>query len=117
MFSKIITDDPLGSKGKAEYENIKVTLSKKYGTPSSEYEKIGRKLFNGPDEFYQCLAYSGCGSWISFFDTDYGPAITLEIKGLKRGTGYLQLGYEGPNWAKAVRENRKDNAESDAGAL
>jgi hypothetical protein len=24
---------------------------------------------------------------------------------------------EGQNWAKAVRENRKDNAESDAGAL
>lgn len=117
MVSKTITDDIYGSEGKKTYERIKKSLSEKYGPPYDTYEYIGAELYDESDEFYQCLSYSGCGSWISFFKSKEGVQVTLELAGLSRGKGYLKLIYEGQNWTDALDEYRQDKSKTDSDAL
>ena len=81
MSSKDIKNDLYGSEGKKKYEKIKMSLRKKYGSPTQELETSGLKLWDDPDEFYQCLDYSGCGYWTSVFkDKKSGVTVGLELK-------------------------------------
>ena len=65
MISKDITGDIYGSEGKEKYSALKDALVKKYGQPTNGLERVGMKLWDERDEFYQCLMYDGCGMWIA----------------------------------------------------
>lgn len=117
MVSRNIENDITGSDGKETYSDLKSKLTEKYGTPTNSYEYIGRKLWDEYDEFYQCLAYSGCGTWLSLFESKAGEVIALQLKGLGRGKGYITLAYEGPSWSNAVDAYKSKESEADADAL
>lgn len=110
------TDDILGSEGKGNYEQIKSLLTRKYGNPKSHYEEVGRKLYNEPDEFYQCLEYSGCGAYLSLYAFSEG-IIAVQLNGKGRGEGYLTISYESPQFYVAKKEIERGNLKSDADAF
>ena len=116
MVSKDFTSDLRGSEGKGVYSTLKKALEKKYGS-NAAYEWSGRSLYNESDEFYQCLAYDGCGSWSTFWVENMFGAITLELKGLGRGKGFLRLSYEGGRWKSAMDEKDELNEAADFDAL
>lgn len=114
---KDIVGDPTGSIGKERFEALRGALNDKYGKPTQNYQSIGNKLFKEYDEFYQCLAYSGCGMWVSVFETP-DKAIIVELKGLRRGTGYLEVTSESkPQWSNALDVFNSRKASSDKDAL
>lgn len=117
MISKDITEDPTGREGKDLFSKLKEQLISKYGQPSNGRELVGVKLYDDYDEFYQCLAYAGCGMWTQLFNGPDGGTIGLTLKGLGRGKGYIQLVYEGPKWSDAVDELRSTKSKVDAEAL
>lgn len=111
--SNVIKDDIFGSKGKEKYVEISSLLSSKYGTAQTIVEHIGLELYRDDDEFYECLAYSGCGIWVTSWQIPDG-AIVVQLRGLARGTGYLGVTYEGPNWQEildALKEKSKAKAQ------
>lgn len=99
-----IKDDAYGAKGLEDYKKVKELLSKKYGKPDSQYEYMGRELYKENDEFYQCLAYQGCGAYSSFFKQPDGGDISLEVKGQRRGIGYITISYESVLFGKVLKE-------------
>ena len=89
-----------------------MALTEKYGKPKSSYHNVGVRLFKDPDEFYQCLAYDGCGFWVDVFDLP-DRAILLKLNGLSRGTGFITLAYEAqPEWSKAMDQNTAEKMET-----
>ncbi|GAD29940.1 hypothetical protein PLEI_1594 [Photobacterium leiognathi lrivu.4.1] len=116
MISQDITSDISGSKGKALYSKVKSSLDKKYGE-SKSYEYFGNKLYDEYDEFYQCLKYDGCGSWVSFWSPKDGGNAIAELKGLSRGHGFLRLAYESNTWSQIVDSMKKREQASDDDAL
>lgn len=97
--STTIEDDPFGSEGRGRYNALQQVLTEKYGKPSRKTEETGAKLWKDRDEFYECLDYQGCGLWMSLWEVGTPPVlIGLRIKGVRRGTGYVVITYEGPNW-------------------
>jgi len=118
MVSKDIDNDPYGSEGKKKYAELKESLITKYGQPSDVLEKVGGKLWDEKDEFYQCLAYAGCGMWVALFeDKTSGQNIGLQLEGMTRGKGYIHLIYEGPKWSEVVDAMKAAEAQSDKDAL
>lgn len=87
-----ITGDPSGREGKSLYARVKHRLIAKYGLPSVVEETVGVVLYDGYDEFYQCLAYTGCGLWVAGWDHD--GYVIIRLKGVSSGTGWLELAYE-----------------------
>lgn len=108
-------NDVTGSVGIKAYQGIKSLLSNKYGSPKS-LEHIGVKLYKDNDEFYQCLQYSGCGIYYSEFKYGGGTIVT-NLEGLSRGTGYLKITYESPEFYIALKDMENKNKRSDANAL
>ena len=107
--STIITDDINGNKIKEMYSEIKQLLTKKYGTPSS----FEMDWCDEVDEFYTT---AGCGSYFSVFMFS-GVRIGITIMPMRRGTGYLLIEYESPEFDTARRQSEKKTKESDAKAL
>lgn len=116
MLGESISGDIYGTTGKAQYGKLKSALKKRYKT-SNSYEYVGRKLWNESDEFYQCLAYDGCGNWSTYWSDDYQGLIALELEGASRGSGYIKLTYEGQLWERAVDEQNEEEDSSDVDAL
>ena len=119
MVGTDITDDPYGTEGKKRYNGLKSAITKKYGPPSDKYvlETTGLTLWDDADEFYQCLAYSGCGYYSSLWDLEgNGGTISVEIKGASRGQGWITLVYEGPRWSDSIDRvnNAREQADLDA---
>lgn len=114
--SKDIEDDIYGSEGKEKYLFYKNILVEKYGAPKNEGNFVGTKKFLKRDEFYECLAYSGCGVWAAVWSGSYG-SVVLQLKGLKRGSGYVSISYEGPRWADAVDAAKRKRSKSDRKAF
>ena len=113
---KDIANDPSGSSGKEQFEALTKALTEKYGKPSNNYQRTGNKLFKEYDEFYQCLAYTGCGQWSTVYEPN-DKDIVIELKGLRRGTGYLVITAEAkPQWSQAldVYKSRKSSSDKDA---
>ena len=116
-----VTGDLYGSEGKATYNKVKNSLIKKYpeadGYEHSSFEWSCNKLYNELDEFYQCLKYDGCGSWTTFIGGANDVALgffIIALKGSSRGTGYITLTYESPNWGKYLDEmDDKESAKDD----
>jgi len=100
---KDITNDATGSEGKAKYKDLRDSLTEKYGKPSKSMHSVGNRLWDKADEFYQCLAYNGCGVWIDLWSGgDRTIAISLHGGG-RRGEGFIKIIYEAqPEWDAAV---------------
>ena len=94
VYMKDISEDPYGVKGVEEYERIKGILAKKYGESSGNYEYLGRELYQESSEFYQCLNYTGCGMFMTFWGEDSVGQIALSLEGTRRGQGFLKIIYE-----------------------
>ena len=114
--SKPITNDVYGSKGKELYRSVKNILTEKYGNASSEFEHTGITLYDESDEFYQCLAYSGCGGYMSSFEVS-GGHIQVSIEGGRRGEGAVKITYESPAFYTAKQEIESLDAKSDSSAF
>ena len=110
-FSDDIINDASGAAGKERYFKYKALLSEKYGEPATSGEIIGRELWTEADEFYQCLAYDGCGMYFAVWSSDDGLDVALQLKGLRRGKGYIEVTYEGPNWGQIISEVGKAETE------
>ena len=117
MVGKTINDDIAGSNGKSDYARIKTSLTTKYGPRLSKVEIIGQKLYDGHDEFYQCLAYAGCGAWLSFWEGSDESGILLKLEGLSRGVGYLVLMYDSKEWSQIVDDEKAKKSTDDDSAL
>ena len=109
-------DDVYGSKGKKEFAQLKQSLTEKYGEPSDGMEIVGLKLWDKSDEFYQCLAYQGCGIWARIFKSA-DASIMIELRGLRRGEGYLMLHYDSFKWDEILDERNNKERESNKDAL
>ena len=103
-------NDIFGSEGKKKFSELENIITEKYGNPLSDYKYVGKKLYREHDEFYQCLAYKGCGSWITFWRINSGGSISLELSGLGRGSGVMKLIYEGPGWEAVVNSVKEERA-------
>lgn len=125
VIGKDITGDAYGTEGKAQYEKIKSSLVKKYpnsdGYQINSYEWGGGKLYKESDEFYECLGYEGCGSYVSFItsssDNIERGVVSIEIQGYGRGVGSLDLIYESEFWSEALDSAREKQNQSDNDAL
>ncbi|EJA5988494.1 hypothetical protein P4Q63_002928 [Salmonella enterica] len=108
LLSKDVSDDMTGFEGLHIYKEYKKILSEKYGKPVS-YEYIGRKLYTESDEFYQCLRYQGCGSYVSFYSPIKGSdaGISVFLQGIKRGDGKLNIVYESMGFVKYRDEQKQ----------
>jgi len=101
MFGETITNDFSGDKGKIRFGKISMALSKKYKVIKSITE-VGIRTYNEDDEFYQCLAYKGCGLWITMFSGE-NKNITLQLNGLEKGKGFIDIRAEAvPEWYEAI---------------
>ncbi len=115
-FSKNISNDPNGSSGKERFDTLRSALVQKYGKPKLNSQTVGNKLFKEYDEFYECLKYSGCGLWVSTFESG-DKDLSIELKGLSRGTGYIDITAEAkPQWDQALKvyRSRKNSSDKDA---
>lgn len=113
---KDILGDPRGTLGKERFDSIAKALTEKYGKADTNDRLIGNKLYKEYDEFYQCLGYSGCGMWMSIFETT-DKTIGLELKGIRRGTGYIYITTEAkPQWSEAsnIYNSKKNSSDKDA---
>jgi hypothetical protein len=117
MLGKDITDDPYGSDGKAQYEALKTSLTKKYGAPTNTYEWEATELYKDSDEFYECLNYQSCGNHTVYWIEGMDGTITLKIKGVSRGKGYIQLIYESPRWSDLLDQLRDQETAGDDDSL
>jgi hypothetical protein len=108
MNSKSTRDDVTGSTNRELYEKIKETLTSKYGEPETSYETSGRKLYEEYDEFFECLAYTGCGAYLSVWtNQENRSTMSLEIKSLgSRGRGYVQIAYESIAFQKFTEDKK-----------
>ena len=113
-----ITRDVHGSEGKERYNQLKMAVADKYGKPDKEQEWTDRAIDSG--QFYQCLAYGGCGYWLSFWGevgNETGAAILLQIHGISRGTGLIELRYESAAFHTAKKREAEEKSRSDEDAL
>lgn len=112
-----INGDSFGTEGKEKFETLKSALSEKYGASTNNYQSVGGKLFKESDEFYQCLAYDGCGVWAAVFESP-DKSILLELNGMQRGVGYVSLTAEAkPQWSQALERRKTLKGKSDKAAL
>lgn len=65
MQSTAFEKDRYGYAAQELYSTIKKTLVKKYGKFRSLEHIDKASIFGDPKYFWQCLGYSGCGSWKS----------------------------------------------------
>lgn len=118
-FSENITGDITGSQGKEKFEVLRNVLQKKYGasTTPKRYQYTGNELYKEYDEFYQCLAYSGCGQWAEVFETPTKD-IVISLVGISRGTGFLKINAEAvPDFSKALEKYKTLKNSADGNAL
>lgn len=100
---KTFNNDVYGIEGVDSYNKFKKILSDKYGKPES-YEYSGRSVYKRKSEFYECLAYEGCGAYSSFFSHDTSDGLYMMLVGYQRGEGELRIIYESKDFKKAQDE-------------
>ena len=111
ILSKDFVRDAYGDEGRKSYLKYKAILSEKYGKAES-YEYTGKMTYSGKDEFYQCLAYQGCGGYASFYH-----GVSLELVGYSRGYGTLKITYVADNMDNIVSQQQQANDEQARHAL
>ena len=116
MIGNTISNDIYGSDGKEAFINTFELLKKKYIVHLFRTE-LGLELYDESDEFYQCLAYDGCGLYAAILKND-SKNITLQLKGLERGKGYLILTAEAvPEFEKALEKSKLTTNKGDLEAF
>lgn len=100
--SNDIENDITGKQGRQIFRGIKGSLAASYGEPTDEAQVIGARLYDQDDEFYQCLAYRGCGVWSAIWEQKPSGGILLSIEGLGAGKGFVQLDFESEGWRAAI---------------
>ena len=116
-FSHSVTNDTHGTLGKKRFSDLRSSLIQKYGKPKNEMQMARMKVYKEVDEFYECLAYDGCGLWISSFQTE-GKAIVIQLKGLGRGSGWIETSVESfPEWRDVIHKSNENNNINDKKAL
>ncbi|TSJ92058.1 hypothetical protein FPQ14_02040 [Gilliamella apicola] len=105
IMNQEIKSDIYGTKGKKEYFKYKEALTNKFGKPKDSFEITGLKIYKDSDEFYQCLSYDGCGCYASIF-IDH---LTLQLEGIERGKGNLNITYESELFAKYQANKEIEN--------
>ncbi|CAM6702482.1 hypothetical protein KI485_000950 [Salmonella enterica subsp. enterica serovar Infantis] len=113
---KVIHNDAFGHEGIESYKRYKKILSDKYGKPES-YEYSGRLVYKNKSEFYECLAYEGCGGYSSFFSPSNDGGLYMMLKGYRRGEGELRIIYESKEFNNAQKEIESISEEKDKAAL
>lgn len=112
-----IEADPDGSLGRSKYAEMKGEIASKIGQPTDETLVVGARLFDQQDEFYQCLAYEGCGVWSALWENQPSGGVLLSVEGVAPGRGYVQIDYESANWQVAAnRAEEEEKAAGDGGA-
>lgn len=104
--SRDITGDDAGALGQRRYAEVRDYVARSYGEPTDEARVVGARLFDQEDEFYQCLAYEGCGVWSAIWEGQPSGGVLLSIEGLGPGSGFVRLDYESEAWQAAVAEAR-----------
>ena len=115
---EVITNDAYGTQGKKQFADLKRRLTAKYGKTSHDasLEAVGGKLYNDSDEFYQCLAYDGCGFWVATWRI--GEAyVSLQLTGLARGKGRVGITYESKDFRRLIRKAKAQQADTDDAGL
>lgn len=113
-YSKYITGDAYGQEGKRKFSELKKIIIENYNQVkrTRENQAMHLTLYKEVDEFYQCLAYDGCGYWSILWNISGEQVIYLQIKSSgRRGRGWIQIAYEGPNFGKAANANKKREIE------
>lgn len=95
---KHITKDFNGGEGKKRYAALKDYFTAEYGAPIIESEDVA-----GGDEFYECLA-DGCGVWRTVWRPDRW-GILLSLEGVKRGEGYVWIGFTTKVYAEILNSS------------
>ena len=116
MIGNTISKDIYGSDGKEAFINTFELLKNKYSIHLFRTDS-GLKLYDEPDEFYQCLAYDGCGLYAAILKND-SKTVTLQLKGLERGKGYLIITAEAvPEFEKALKKEKLTTNKGDLDAF
>lgn len=97
-----IETDPDGSLGRSKYGEMKAIIASELGDPTDETLVVGARLFDQQDEFYQCLAYEGCGVWSALWEHAPSGGVLLSVEGTGPGTGFVQMDYESINWQQVA---------------
>ena len=96
-----ITDDPMGTEGKATFNDLVAVFTERYGKPFDGLQASGSTVYRRADEFYQCLNYTGCGLWLAVFKTPEKTA-SVWLKGASRGKGHIDVTVEAAEWSGVV---------------
>jgi len=115
MITVSFTNDPYGSEGKAKFDLVLTQLSNKMKV-KNKFCYVGAKLYQENDEFYQCLNYPGCGSWVAFLFDDT-KTVMLQLKTLRRAEGYIVLTAEANEFGKVAERIKADKNKSDMSAF
>jgi hypothetical protein len=116
VYTKKITGDIYGTDGKDRFKGIVEILDKKY-TRKDVHNYIGLAMYKEDAEFYQCLAYAGCGYWYAEHTAE-DRYIGTELKGISRGVGRISLLVEWqPVWGDIVDARKEIQKQQEASAL
>ena len=102
-----IEADPDGTLGRSKYGEMKAIIASQLGEPTDETLVVGARLFDQEDEFYQCLAYEGCGVWSALWEHAPSGGVLLSVEGVGAGRGFVQIDYESANWQEASSRTEK----------
>lgn len=108
-YGKIISDDPLGSEIRSNFERVKTALTGIYGTSKSyDYLHEGA-IWTDPADYMMSL-HKQERVLASFWDTKGNPnhisGIELKATGINRTEGNLLLSYEFEGWDNYVDEKK-----------
>jgi hypothetical protein len=87
MVTELISNDPFGKEGKERFDDLLSLFKNKF-----EVSRINcyKSRDRSSDEFYECLMDKSCGTWEALLN-DPNKNITIELKGLERGLGFIQV--------------------------
>lgn len=111
-----ITDDPMGTEGKATFRDLVALFTERYGKPFDGLQASGSTVYRRADEFYECLKYTGCGLWMAVFKTPEKTA-SIWLKGASRGKGHIEVTVEAAEWSGVVDQINAANSKALANSL
>lgn len=117
LATKSFVSDPFGTAGKKRFEELYKIAEDSGYTEVDIYRIFGTKLFDEPDEFYECMRYNGCGAWAAFMKKG-DTSLLIKIEGERRGVGYITLTIENsPLLEKVLDEEQKNRSSNDRKAF
>ena len=116
--SKNFINDSYGDAGKSAFFKIKALLTEKYPTKRHEESVyVFRAVYDRSDDFYRCLAFSGCGEHHFRLAALDGSQATINLNGNYKGEGVILLKYESANYSDVLEKNSNLKIQADRDAL